>query len=359
MSLTRILAALAMTAAAAGVFSAAPAHASARGEAPPDSRIPSSFISAATVADWDATRWSQEFRDLTAAGISTVVLNGAVARDTAAARAYYPTALPGVQQATSKGRSPVDAVTPLLTGARASGLTVWLGTYLPDSSWFSPDDATVSATTTANAAMTEAVIQDLDTRYGEFRDVIEGWYLGSEVNSNYAWSWNAGEALTSYYARLTAAAATASTAQKTMASPYYNVAALPNASLWTSMWTRILSAAPVTVLALQDGAGDCADGVCGPFRDAETQAQQLTTKFAATAAAVKAAGDRTALWSNADLYDGLGRSKPIPDLARDVETVRPYVSGYTSWSYTNQYSPWTLGTDVFHTPFAEWNTSAR
>lgn len=312
------------------------------------------------VADWDATRWSHEFRDLRAAGIRSVILNGAADRTpSGTTRAYYASSLAGVERATTKSGAPVDVVTPLLSGARSTGMTVWLGTYLPDASWFSPEDATVGSMTTTNADITSAVLSELDATFAEYADVVEGWYLGSEVNSNYAWSWTAGEALEAYYSRLASTASAASTAQQTMASPYYNVAALPNASLWTSMWTRILSAAPLSVLALQDGTGDCADNVCGPWRAPDVQAEQLTTKFAASAAAVKAAGDRTALWSNANLYDGFGRYKPIADLARDVETVAPHVTNYTSWSYTNHYSPWTLGTDALHLSFAAWNTSAR
>lgn len=324
----------------------------------PASKIPSSLVSVTQVASWSATRWGYEFRDWASAGIREVVLNGAVKDEgDAGLVAYYPSSLAAIRRASDGSGAPQDSVTPLLEGARGAGIRVWLGTYLPTSEWFSPTSSSVKAMTVANASRTSAVIADLDRAYASYSDVVAGWYLGSEVGANYAWSWTAGEALAAYYTQLVASAASATTASKTMISPYYNPAALPNSSLWTSMWKRILTAAPVDVLALQDGTGDCSDNVCGAWRTPAEMKDQLDTKFGATREAITAAGSRTALWANLDLYDSFGYSKPIRDL-EDVHTiVAPHVDSYTSWSFTRQYSMWTLGTKSYHVPFALWNTS--
>lgn len=320
-------------------------------------KVPSSLISVTQAATWNEARWGYEFRDAAAAGVKTLILNGAAVDSGGRATAYYPAAAEGVRQATSATGAPLDVVTPLLKGARAAGMKVWLGTYLPASSWYSPSDSTVAAMTSANAGLTESIIRDLDAQFSSYGDVIEGWYLGSEVSAAWPWSWKAGEALVAYYTRLSTAAKSATLAQRTMISPYYNVSALNNPTLWTNMWTRVLSAAPLDVIALQDGTGDCGDNVCGPWRSIDRMDAELTTKFEATAKAAANSGGRTQVWANLDLYDAFGWSKPVGDVAHVWSTVAPYVSGYTAWSYTRQYSPWTLGTNTYHLPFQAWNTT--
>ena len=335
-----------MGALALSALAASPAHA----ESHPT--VPSSFISAKLTVGWDSTRWGYEFRDLKAAGISELVLDGAVFATGDRPTAYYPSGVPGVDRASGPAGAPADVITPLLSGARSAGMHVWLGTYIPDSGWYAPNDATVDEMTTSNAAITAAVLKDLDAKYSAYSDVVSGWYLGSEVSASYAWSWNAGTALTDYYRSLAATAKAARTATRTMIAPYFNIASLPpHSSLWTSMWTRILSAAPIDVLALQDGTGDT--GIRLP---PETVRDQLLEKFGDTRAAITASGAKTELWADLDLYDTEGL-KSIADVAAVTAILSGTVSRFTSWSFSQLYSPWTLGTDMYAAPFGSWNNT--
>jgi hypothetical protein len=335
---------LAAIVAVVGVLLPSPASAST------PSVVGRSLVSVEQVTGWDDARWTQEFTDLKAAGISELILNGAVVAGAGSATAYYPATINGVRQATDPGGHGIDVVHTVLDHARTAGMTVWLGTYIPDSNWFSPSDATVAAMASANASLTADVLRDLDRRYAEYAGTIAGWYLGSEVGAGYAWSWTAGTALSAYFGQLVAAGHAAGTAQKVMTSPYYNVEALPDGGLWTSMWTRILAAAPIDVIALQDGTGDG-----GAWRSPGAETSQIVQKFAATRAAIASTSPATQLWDNADLYDVAGNAKPIADVARAIQAARPYIDGTASWSFTSNYSPWTLGTDAYATPFGAWN----
>lgn len=286
--------------------------------------------------------------------MTELVLNGAVRQTASGLVAYYPTSIPGAVEVPRAADASV--VEKLLSGARERGMTVWLGTYLPDASWHSPNSGDVVTMVAANAAVTADVMRDLDRVYAEYSDVIAGWYLGSEVNAAYGWSWTAGTALVSYYQSLTGVAAAASAAQRTMISPYYNTAALPSdGALWTSMWTRILRDAPISVFALQDGTGDCSDNVCGPWKTAATMNGELQLKFSATRAAIVATGSDTELWANMDFYDSFGVMAPIGDVAATYAVLAPFVSHYTSWSFSRQYALWTIGTGSYSTPFSVWN----
>jgi hypothetical protein len=317
------------------------------------SRVPSSFISVEQVAGWDASRWGYEFRDLKAAGISDLVLNGVAVAGPSGAVAYYPSRVPGIVQAVGETGARIDVATGVLSRARAAGMHVWLGTYLPGPDWYQPNDATVVQMTQTNASITAAVIRDLDTEYSAYRGVISGWYLSSEVSDAYSSSGVAVTALTAYYSQLVKAARAAHTTTRTMIAPYDNLDALPNQSLWTSAWTRILRAAPIGVIALQDGTGDGLGW--RPPPTPATDQKQLVSKYQATRNAIAAAKTTTALWADLDFYDFFGYSKPISDLAHVAATVAPFVTGYTSWSFTSQYSPWTIGSSAFATPLGIWN----
>lgn len=317
----------------------------------PAAQVQASFISATQVAPWDATRWTREFAEFRAAGISQVILNGAVFQNGAIRQAYYPTSLAGTSPAAGAAGAPADVIGPLLAGARSYGIKVWLGTYQPDPSWYAPTAQNVATLTASNAAATASVLADLDKHYASYADDIAGWYLSSEVSASFPWSATTANALIPYYKTLVSAAHRAVTTHRTMISPYYNVDALPDTSKWTNMWAAILGSASIDVLALQDGAGD------EVWRSQAVIDQLIATKFAATRLAIARAGGRTALWGNLDLYDAFGLFKPVGDVAADRVAASRYATAFTSWSFTAQYSSWTLGTNAYSKPFGLWNTS--
>ncbi|MBT2484646.1 MULTISPECIES: DUF4434 domain-containing protein [unclassified Microbacterium] len=351
-NITRLLLATVLTASAV-VGMAAPASAT---ETP--AKIPSSLIGADQAALWTPSMWAQQLDDLDAAGIDEVILNYAVKKTDAGLQAYYPSSVPGTKPVPhAKGSESV--VDELLEGARARGMKVWLGTYLPDQDWF--DEPVVADDIPANGVITTQVLEDLDKRYAGYSDVVEGWYLSTEVFSSYSWVWDAHVALVDYYKGLTDVASTAATATRTMVSPFFNIREDSDRKqlridLWTSMWTRILDAAPLDVIALQDGTGDCWQNECGPWAGNPSAIKSaLMTKYTATQAAIDAAGRDTELWANMDLYDSYGYSQPIGDIQDFHTALTPLVSHFTSWSFSRQYAPWTLGVDSFSKPFGIWN----
>jgi hypothetical protein len=74
---------------------------------------------------------------------------------------------------------------------------------------------------------------------------------------------------------------------------------------------------------------------------------------------VAASGGRTQLWAALDLYDFTGATAVIADDAAHRAALAGIVSGFTSFSFTDQISPWTLGTSAYLTPFARWNLTGR
>ncbi|MFE6233599.1 DUF4434 domain-containing protein [Cellulosimicrobium sp. NPDC057862] len=320
--------------------------------APASPMVASTFLDPRTAMSWDAVRWDRELTSMRSAGLTTVVLQASVELRDGKTMAYYPSDLPGVRRATPESGAPSDVVGTLLASAKTHGMTVWLGLYRDARPERFAPTSTIATTLAQDASITRAVAAELRHAYSTYRSTIMGWYLPAEINTNYT-DEPARSAIRGYYRDVVAHLRAPSHRYPVMVSPYFNAGAGVTPGVWRAFWAQTLTAAPLDVLALQDGAGDI-PGV--PRGRAELDAT-LTTWFAATRAAITDARARTALWSNLNLYEFTGAAATVGDVASNARAVRPHVTGYTSFSFTSNYSPWTLGTDRYATVFGTWNTT--
>jgi hypothetical protein len=282
-------------------------------------------------AQWSDSKWDHQFADAAAAGLRTITLQDTVVRTNGSTAAVSS-----------------DVVTKTLQHARAHGMHVRLGLFRDDAQWFG-----ASSPARDDATITERTADELWRRYGSYADVISGWYLPGEVNTNFATPARA-TALASYYRAVVGYLHTHDGRRPIDVAPYWNPDAGSTPAAWGTMWTTALRAAPIDRIELQDGAGDRTLSITAPA----TYRAQVASWYATTRSAIVRAGRATQLWTNVDLYrPGTGAPAPISEISRNVGDAEPYVSGATSFSWFNQVASWTLGTNAYQEPFAAWNRS--
>ncbi len=342
--------ALVLLALLSGLLALAVPQATAAPAAAP--RIASTVLDPRAVLEWGTARWDQELDDLTEAGITSVVLQASADRVGTTARTYFPSTVPGTVQATRADGTPVDVVGTLLARAAAHGVQVWLGLYRDERAERFAPTATIATTLAQDQALTEALAGDLWGRYWNHHATITGWYLPAEVNTNYT-AEPARSAITAYFAALTSHLHATGNQYPVLTSPYFNPGAGVTPATWQAFWQQVLVAAPLDVVAQQDGSGD----IPGAPRARSELDATLAAWFGAVRAAITASGRPTALWVNLDLYEFTGGSAVVRDIAANHQAVAALVDGATSFSFTSQVAPWTLGTDAYFAPFTLWNTT--
>lgn len=313
-------------------------------------RISSTVINPAAVVSWSSTRWDQEFTLLKGAHITNLVLQQSVGQSTPTATAYYPSAIPQTHGAvTASGGSP-DVLTQVLSRARTAGMKVWIGLYSDTRSVrFSPN-STLGQILLDDAALSKKIAAEISAKYGQYGSTIAGWYLPAEINTNYFFQPALGQ-ISAYFKDVVTYLHSGSVNRPVMISPFFHDNAGVSASQFTQQWTKILSAAPIDIVALQDGVGDVPGSP--PVRSVVDT--RLKTWFGAMRSAITASHQRTKLWDNVDLYSFTGGPALIGDIANNAAATSSIVDGYTSFSFTNQISSWTLGTDSYYVPFVTWN----
>jgi hypothetical protein len=316
--------------------------------------VRSTFLDPRTALNWNSERWGAEFDAFHAAGIDTVVLGATIDLTGGTVKAYYPCNVAGAVQAKNDSGQPLDIPGRVLALAKDHGMQVWLGLYRDSGRVRFTPDSSIKKVLLADAAITRQLAADLWRVYHSDAGTIAGWYLPTEVNTNYTRG-PARSAIQSYYATLSRWFSSRFDRKPVMISPYFNARAGVSAKTWTKFWTQTLKKARIGVLALQDGAGD----IPGEPRSRKELDKTLRTWFSATKKAVKDARTKTKLWSNLDLYDFTGASATVGDVAANAKAVRSYVRGYTSFSFSSQYSPRCLGTDRYAKVFGAWNRSGK
>lgn len=134
--------------------------------------------------------------------------------------------------------------------------------------------------------------------------------------------------------------------------PFYNAVNvnLPgwqNASTWGAMWARVLEAAPIDVVSLQDGVG-------AGHADVAT----LPTWFAAMRNAIDSTSSSADLISDTETFKiGASGLQPMPtkEVVAAIKAVDPYVDGYWSFSYNHYQSPRSkFASSAYHNAYRSW-----
>jgi hypothetical protein len=287
--------------------------------------------------------WALEFQHMKAVDIKTVVIApvGYLRADIGDPSGYslspdglrYPSNFVPVSERPKK-----DVLEMMLSLADQQGMHVYLGSLQTAVEWSGGSE--FHALRTYNQRVAAEIVQ----RYGRHRS-LAGWYFTQELWMNWAKRYGANYYGTTLLAdwvadmrRLDPAKLTTVTVvvKKT---GWGGMPGLSAAELEILM-TGFLETTKVDILMPQDGIGA---GEGGPALD------DLSSYFRAmwqAMRAARAAGTNTALWSTIETFtaDENLNNEHFPPAAisriqRQINEVRPYVSGYMSWIFGDDMSP--------------------
>jgi hypothetical protein len=269
---------------------------------------------------WSATRYSSELSDMTAIGISSVVLQWSVDMD--AHQSYYPTTSTAYPTYT-------DMVGTLTTTAAAKGVSVWLGlgnvyawqSHAGDRQWLA-----------GQLAVDEHIADELWARYP---NRFAGWYVSNEVDDTLLANATTAGNIQWFFTTLSAYLHTHDGARKVMTSPTYSGLHESTTQFAASVRQTL---AGVDVLNVQDGGGS---GYIG--------ATDIAHWFGALHDAL--AGTRVTLWQDADMYVP-GGPMPPAQLQGDLTATCGLAAARSGFSFTTQLGPRDLGTAYYYDAYA-------
>jgi len=286
-------------------------------------RFSGSFIQPPLVDGWSDAELASEYTHLKNACITTQILQW-----TANSKQHTTTYTTGMAGYTKSSSTEIPER--VLSQAAAAGVDVYVGLQVNDDWW--TKSAKDNAWLTSEAATANALADELWSRYGNYGS-FKGWYLPFEMdNANFKTSteWSR---MASFYSTVANHLHSLTPGKPVVIAPFFN-ANLRNAQTpaeWQSMWTSILTTAPLDVIAVQDGVGA-----------GHAASSQLAQWFSATRAAINASRPSTLLYDDAETFTfGLSGLQPMPvkDFVTDMQAVSPYVDAYWSFAYDHYESP--------------------
>lgn len=282
-------------------------------------RLAGSFFQPSLVSDWKQDDFAAEYRVMMEVGMNHIIWQWTV--DSKEKRACYPTVLPGLSQIAS-----LDLVEISLQEAKKAGMLVWLGLNCNDD-WFT-HYANNEKWLANEASLGQQIMQELWRQYGgSYGDVIAGFYLPLEVDNVHFRDEDKRKRLARAY-RLLADEAHDKAAKPVMIAPFFNEHLGQDPRQYADMWGNILKAAPVDVIALQDGVG------CDHASTA-TIGQWL----AALQGKIKEVRPQTQLWSDVETFTPELEAAPIERVIGQMKAESKYVQAFTSFSFNHYDSP--------------------
>jgi hypothetical protein len=317
-------------------FGSAPeGHAWADMSCSTEPRLTGSFLQPWLVEGCTPEQWDAELRHLREACISEVVLQWTA--DSGANTAIYPSDI-----LASGPTESADVLTRALIAAERVGVDVYVGLQVSDEWWRTyANDRTWLA---AEAELAQRLIDEIWAKYGDARS-FAGWYLPFEVDNWHFEGPESWDGMASFYSAVGKHAKHVTPNLPVVISPFFNPAGGLSANGWAEMWAKILPAAPIDVIALQDGVGA-----------GHASAEQLAPWYAATAAAIKTSGVNTELWATTETFTPEFGSMDIATVVEDMAAVQPYVTRYWGFSYDHYQSPQQVGPAV-HRAYLDYLTN--
>ncbi|WP_412542625.1 DUF4434 domain-containing protein [Longispora sp. K20-0274] len=313
-------------------------------------RVNGTFIQPDLIDSWSDATLDHHFAELRDLKIGTAVLQWTAnghSNSTGGKTTVYPTDLAGTQKVTN-----TDVVQRTLSAADRTGRKVWMGLQVNDAWWNTyANDPTWTNT---EAELSKALARDLWARYG-YHPSFAGWYLPLETDNVHFGTPAAQANLVAFYRSVVTELRRLGNLP-VAAAPFFNAVnpALPgwqNSAAWGQMWTDILRQADFDVIALQDGVGA-----------GHADAAALAEWYTGMKTAIANAGTSTQLFADTETFEigpnGL-RSMPIRNLVTDLRAVRPYVTGYWSFSFSHYLSAdGPTGTLPYNNAYRQWATTA-
>lgn len=284
--------------------------------------------------------WALEFQHMKALDISTVVIApvGRLRADAGDPLGYslapeglrYPSNLVPACE-----RPETDILEMMLSLADQQGMHVYLGSLETAVDWSG------GAEFVALRAYNKRVAAEIVERYGHHRS-LAGWYFTQEIWMNWVKRYGAGYYGTKLLADWVADMKCVDAAKLTTVAVVVKKAgrgAMPGltATELETLAANFLKATRVDILMPQDGIGA---GEGAPALD------DLADYFRAMRQGARAVGTNTALWSTIETFtaDAHPNNEQFPPatiarIQKQVDLVRPYVSGYMSWIFGDDMSP--------------------
>ncbi|HEX7004579.1 MAG TPA: DUF4434 domain-containing protein [Trueperaceae bacterium] len=220
----------------------------------------------------------------------------------------------------------LDPLGDLLAAAETLDMKVWLGLSLDPTYWQGVFDPLASAETNIE------LMKELESRYGS-SPALAGYYLPEEIDDRSFIEAKAHAAMVEYLASM--AEAGHEIDRPVMVAPYFGMN--PNADAYADWWDETLAAAPIDVIAMQDGVGT-----------KRTTVEEGVPVYRA----LKEVTDRhdVALWSDLEVFeqvhgwpvDGLAwqaQSANINTVIEQLELEAPYVDKFVVFDFSHYMSP--------------------
>lgn len=316
--------------------------------ATPSPGLGSTFIQAKAAAGWGDERWSTGFDEMRDAQIDAVILNLSLDaatvptnEDVSVMTSFYPTDMPGYTQAADERGDDVDVVGRVLSEAHARGMQVWLGLQLDAPNWYGNDKHGIASKKSdpewmrEQAALSETVATELLSKYAQYDDTIEGWFFPGE-DSPWSIDYDNGNVMHDFYVDLSTRLDAVDPSKQILLSPYFHPGGGKSSDDFAAYLERALADTSVDVVATQT----CAELMCAPQSDRTDLAARAATIsewLGAARRGIDASGSGATMWANVELFGPAGFSA-ISDVIDTMRAAAPYVSDFTSWSYTNHWS---------------------
>jgi len=287
-------------------------------------RMTSTFLQPSwDVFAWSPARYASELSAMKAVGIRTVIDQWTVDMD--ANLAHYPA------PATWYPRG-ADMVGPLIREAERQQMSVWLGlgnvynwqAHATDLAWLQ------------NQLYVD--IQTANQLYALYPGRFKGWYISNEVDDHLLANPAAIGPMRWFFTELANYLHTHLGNLPVMASPRYSGLQLSPARF--AQGIKDVHGA-LDVVNVQDSGGS-----------GYIFASNITDWFTALAAAFK--GTRTAVWSNADMFDSPQGPMSPTKLQANLNATCGLVAANSGFSFTTQMSPYTLGTSTYYNAYRSY-----
>lgn len=290
----------------------------------PRPAIRGSFIQPYLFEDWDDARWQTEFDNLRHAGMDFIIFMHTVHADVDdAPQAVYPTALPGIRP----GRK--DLLEDCLRNAEKAGFKVFAGLNF-DERWWSlgtgPVDWLIESLQQGNDIAAE-IAERYKSRYPE---TLHGWYWVWEVEPSVCSEQPARELLVQALNINLDCLRKITPEMPVLISPFMNSLS-GSSDNCMEVWKYVLEHARFKdgdIFAPQDCVGS------GYLDIGEVE------EWFGKLASIIPDEPEIRFWGNVEMFDQrFWTSADVDRVVRQMELIRPFVSGYISFAYSHYYSP--------------------
>jgi hypothetical protein len=280
-----------------------------------------SFFQPYLVTSWTATNFDTEYQYMLDVRMDHIIWQWTVDSTPSQMCAFYPTSISGFTECCSG-----DPVLLSLQRAQAKGIKVWLGLNWTDDWWshYANDQAWL----TNEFNISKLVAQELWDNYGtQYGSAIAGFYMTMEMdNYNFGTTTLENRMITVY--NDVAAYFHTNMNKPVMVAPFFNTAGGQTAQQYADMWGRIVAAAPLDIVAVQDGIGV-----------GHATVADMPLWLGSMHTAIDANRPATQFWSDLETLRKGYNPADVSRVIQQLEGEKLYVDKFTTFSFNHYDSP--------------------